>query len=423
MASLRPNGSDYEIVATLVHSGCDVTIPNNENVTPLHFAMMRDSSDIGQLLLDNGADINAAHFDGFTPLHEAIFNDCLENVYMLLAYGADVYVKTSLQVMPITMAIDLIQDDTLLDILVEYIRDLDEFKAHGQTVLFQALQRHKKIALDLIKRGANMHFTQQGTSCMHLIITEWTSDVFNLAWNKLNLRKFFRKHPKFLLDFCINCTYDSKDFIDCLLLMLSSRIAQDLCEHIAIKNLLNKLNSLNVQKDVRVNLIYLLLTLGTLITYDDLNCLYELYKHNEELEIFFKMNLEVVRPIIPVFYHSISMLVVDISTVPKTMLDDTLYYLLQIKWYSTIMEIGRFYTIKPLMNKYEEFPEYDIFIKQMHNVPSLTELSRNAIRKAIATNFDAKRPFNYYTELQKLCFPKLIIDIICLKVPIYNYVE
>lgn len=57
--------------------------------TPLHWAVIRNHSDIAELLIDKGADVNAVDKFGMTPLHKAASFNRKNMTKLLLSKGAD----------------------------------------------------------------------------------------------------------------------------------------------------------------------------------------------------------------------------------------------------------------------------------------------------------------------------------------------
>jgi hypothetical protein len=66
-------GKRKEMVELLLSYHANVNARNGFGYTPLHIAIMSQSTDIVQLLLDNGADINARAKNGDTPLKLVIW--------------------------------------------------------------------------------------------------------------------------------------------------------------------------------------------------------------------------------------------------------------------------------------------------------------------------------------------------------------
>lgn len=76
-------------VERLVSDGVDVSAPQGDGATALHWSVHRDNLELTSVLLDAGADVNAADDHGVTPLALACLNGSDVLVERLLAAGAD----------------------------------------------------------------------------------------------------------------------------------------------------------------------------------------------------------------------------------------------------------------------------------------------------------------------------------------------
>lgn len=89
-----------EIVQLLLYFKADVHNKSDEGITPLHWAVWNDQSEILrvleiiQLLLNSGANVNAGKEFGYTPLHLACTKSRLNIVKLLLKSGADISQKS-----------------------------------------------------------------------------------------------------------------------------------------------------------------------------------------------------------------------------------------------------------------------------------------------------------------------------------------
>lgn len=81
--------ADWAAVRALVEQGADVTAPQGDGTTALHWAGYWDEGDIAALLLDAGADANAMTDLGVTPLWTACENGSAQMTRILLEVGAD----------------------------------------------------------------------------------------------------------------------------------------------------------------------------------------------------------------------------------------------------------------------------------------------------------------------------------------------
>ena len=81
--------ADWAAVGALVEQGADVTAPQGDGTTALHWAGYWDEGDMAALLLDAGADANATTDLGVTPLWTACENGSAQMTRILLEVGAD----------------------------------------------------------------------------------------------------------------------------------------------------------------------------------------------------------------------------------------------------------------------------------------------------------------------------------------------
>ena len=81
--------ADWAAVRALVEQGADVTAPQGDGTTALHWAGYWDEDDMAALLLDAGADANATTDLGVTPLWTACENGSAQMTRILLEVGAD----------------------------------------------------------------------------------------------------------------------------------------------------------------------------------------------------------------------------------------------------------------------------------------------------------------------------------------------
>jgi ankyrin repeat protein len=83
-----------DLAEMLLAHGAIVNARDKFDLTPLHWATLRNNKDIAKLLLDHGADVNAKdNTDGDTPLILAAASGDKEIVELLLAHGADVNIS------------------------------------------------------------------------------------------------------------------------------------------------------------------------------------------------------------------------------------------------------------------------------------------------------------------------------------------
>ena len=95
------------MVELLINGGADVNAKNDDNRTPLHFAMIRGTPKIVEMLIKNGANVNAQTKSKETPLHGVANGDSDKHyaiAELLLNNGADVNLKDTNDKTPLDVA-------------------------------------------------------------------------------------------------------------------------------------------------------------------------------------------------------------------------------------------------------------------------------------------------------------------------------
>jgi len=89
LLSAAESGNAEEVNRQLAF-GADINAKNNDDLTPLHFAVLSGHKDVAELLILHGADVKARDKHGDTPLYFAATMGHLDIARMLIAYGARV---------------------------------------------------------------------------------------------------------------------------------------------------------------------------------------------------------------------------------------------------------------------------------------------------------------------------------------------
>jgi len=97
---------DVARVRTLLASGLNLGVPDDNGWTPLHFAVQAWSVDACIALLDEGAPVDAQDIHGNTPLFRATFESRGrgELITLLRSRGADPLMKNNHGVSPLKLA-------------------------------------------------------------------------------------------------------------------------------------------------------------------------------------------------------------------------------------------------------------------------------------------------------------------------------
>ena len=153
--------ADWAMVRMLIQQGADITAPQGDGATALHWASYWDNPEIADLLIGEGADVNATNDLGVTPLWAASENGSLAMVETLLEAGADPnaalpFGETPLMTAARTGNADVV--DRLLAKGAAVDADTEAGPYGEQTALMWAVgQQHAAVVEVLLAHGANVH--------------------------------------------------------------------------------------------------------------------------------------------------------------------------------------------------------------------------------------------------------------------------
>ncbi|KAF3421182.1 hypothetical protein E2986_08653 [Frieseomelitta varia] len=156
LAIKAPFKKGKDIVLALIKAGANINQCNNEGLTLLHQAILKEDSATAIFLLENGADMNTRTANGETPLQLSVHCRLGEVVEALCKRGADTSVGC-----PLWDALDSDQED-VASILVKYGADTDCWGLGPddcqQTLLHRAIDHNKEdIAQFLIRSGCDLN--------------------------------------------------------------------------------------------------------------------------------------------------------------------------------------------------------------------------------------------------------------------------
>lgn len=100
------NQGDLAQVRSLLASGAQVNLADDNGWTPLHFAAQADSVGVSEALLAAGASVDPKDVDGNTPLSNVAFNyqGRGELIALLRQHGADPHLANAHGVSPLELA-------------------------------------------------------------------------------------------------------------------------------------------------------------------------------------------------------------------------------------------------------------------------------------------------------------------------------
>jgi uncharacterized protein len=150
-----------EAVRRLVKEHVDVSTPQPDGATALHWAAHWDDLEIADLLIRAGASVNAANELGVTPLSLACSNGNAAMVEKLLAAGANSNATSTGE--PVLMTAARTGSVEAVKALLAHGANVNATDtAHGQTALMWAVaHKHADIVRTLLQAGADLHARSQ----------------------------------------------------------------------------------------------------------------------------------------------------------------------------------------------------------------------------------------------------------------------
>jgi ankyrin repeat protein len=157
------NQDDLETANLLIRAGANVKAANRYGVTPLSLAATNGNGPMVELLLKAGADPNTTLPGGETALMTAARTGKIEAVKVLLSHGADVKAKESKHGQTALMWAAAEGNVEAVEALIQAGADFRDRLASGFTPLLFAVREGRiGVVRALLKAGANVNETIQG---------------------------------------------------------------------------------------------------------------------------------------------------------------------------------------------------------------------------------------------------------------------
>ncbi len=150
--------ADWAALRALLEQGADVTTPQGDGTTALHWAAYWDDGDTADLLIRAGARVNAANDLGVTPLWLACENGSAPMVERLLQAGANPNAALLSGETPLMTAARAGSAFVVKQLLAKGADVNAKEPEYGQTALMWAVaEQHSAVVEVLLGHGADVH--------------------------------------------------------------------------------------------------------------------------------------------------------------------------------------------------------------------------------------------------------------------------
>ncbi|EAY04784.1 ankyrin repeat protein, putative [Trichomonas vaginalis G3] len=148
--------------------GANINYKNQEEITALHLAAIKNRKEVVEFLLSHGANINEINEDGQTALHYAASNNSKETAELLISHGANINEMDEDRKTALHFAISSGSKVTA-ELLISHGADINKKDRDGKTAFHMAAdQNSKAIAEFLLSLGANINEKdKRGLTALH----------------------------------------------------------------------------------------------------------------------------------------------------------------------------------------------------------------------------------------------------------------
>lgn len=377
--------------------------------------------EIAHLLIQHGADINATNRYKNTALHSAVSNDMDEMVSMLLYYGAYADEPNEYDETPFLMALSKLDTD-IQEMLLDYVVDVNHTTS-SNSLLMVALENNSPFYADLLDMGADVNYFVNDTNCLEMSLKMSSSKAFKRIWEQFDYGVVYQHMSKSILLSVKNCCMPTKDWLECIYLLLTSEHLNDILAHFheqqrhiftsVIRFFAWAFYLRAVPEETLYEYICLLLMRGIPVYFTDIESIYLSYPHGKTLKLLLLMDVIpncCYKCPLPYFMFNFSKSEYDIINSN---------YFKEIFILNAFRQNGNGKQRSFKEMYYDMFPDIQRRWSKPNQVPRLIELARNGSRKAIYLKLKRQSCCQFYTILRQMHLPIVIEEILSYMQPIY----
>ncbi|KAK4878582.1 hypothetical protein RN001_011088 [Aquatica leii] len=403
------------VILFLIEAGSDVNALDCWGRNSLHTAIEhRLDHKIIHELLKKGVNVDAQDMNGRTPMHHAVLHGT-DLLAMLLYYNADVTIESAEGYTAISNAIGWCNFEAV-ELLIDYYSNEDL-----STVL------------------NNYFYVESNWIGLQFILKLKYSKLFKTFWSVIDISYLAQTLPCFILIFLNECNFSKQEWIEALLIILTSEIAGELVSHISketegynFESLFCALHNNEIDSENRVIIINLFLSLGAQVYYNDIRDVLNIYSCGREFEcLIYTVNKSFNTILHPLSYYLVnlktdysaqcllnlfkmqirSVLCTGLRTLQDSVIRNMGFFSLPL-FVKTILleecEHARF-NRDQVVERFSTLPEF----------PTLLELSRNQVRNHIVQFYKVRYAYGVIDVVKRLAIPQVIKDIILFRANIY----
>lgn len=444
----------------LVAKGCNVNTKDKDGTSPLMYAAKYADVELVTAILRRGVDdINEQDICLRTALHYACFNMSCEVLDLLLYHGADPRVRNFRNetcFMSIVKTPRPVRDNEVVraqEYLIDFEDDMNEINTRGISTLLLAVKYESPMLETIIQRGGDVNYFYEDINALRVSLEIQKNTAFDLIWPRFDYNYVYSHMGRPLL---CNFFHDliREDWLYPFNVICNSDVMQHAVDHYVFENMPHLVSEI-VKAFLRRGYeecdffpyICTVLSFGSNLFLGDLETVYiHCGGINDTLNFLLELEIELEETV----FISHPYIMLNVAQDPRDVFNnynfpvDIIQIAEQVQFLPRLFQFctptDKFLTQLDLIQDKvieeldEENDRIDNDFKKrvgmayktlqealnanLSPLPSLLELSRNALRKFICSTSGAKHYCQYRSVLCNFSLPKKIMDVLLFKEPI-----